>query len=127
MSPLCCRTKEQVNCRARKQQQQMDPRRGCPPQIPDRGQYVHSSHRSEVEKVDPKCKGSRECTEDINQTDMDGAEGEGGKMNDHDNLKQKLLEALHDLFSEKGLAAGLTYAQQYLHQVREVPSEFKTE
>ena len=48
-------------------------------------------------------------------------------MNDHDNLKQKLFEALHDLFSDKGLAAGLTYAQQYLLQVRDVPSEFKIE
>ena len=41
-------------------------------------------------------------------------------MNDHDNLKQKLFEALNDLFSEKG------YAQQYLLQIRDVPSEFKT-
>jgi hypothetical protein len=48
-------------------------------------------------------------------------------MSDHDNLKQKLFEALHDLFSEKGLAMGLTYASMYLDQVREVPSEFKTE
>jgi hypothetical protein len=48
-------------------------------------------------------------------------------MNDHDNLKQKLFEALHDLFSEKGLAAGLTYAGMYLHQVHDVPSEYKTE
>jgi hypothetical protein len=48
-------------------------------------------------------------------------------MNDHDNLKQKLFEALHDLFSEKGLAAGLIYAGVYLHQVHDVPSEFKTE
>jgi hypothetical protein len=49
------------------------------------------------------------------------------KMSDHDNLKQKLFEALHDLFSEKGLPMGLTYASMYLDQVREVPSEFKTE
>ena len=48
-------------------------------------------------------------------------------MSDHDNLKQKLFEALHDLFSEKGLAMGLTYASMYLDQVREVPSEFKSE
>lgn len=48
-------------------------------------------------------------------------------MSDHANLKQKLFEALHDLFSEKDLASGLTFAQQYLLQVREVPSEFKTE
>ena len=48
-------------------------------------------------------------------------------MSDHANLKQKLFEALHDLFSEKDLAMGLTFAQQYFLQVREVPSEFKTE
>jgi hypothetical protein len=48
-------------------------------------------------------------------------------MSDHDNLKQKRFEALHDLFSERGLATGLTYAQQYLLQVRDVPSEFTTE
>jgi hypothetical protein len=52
---------------------------------------------------------------------------EEDEMNDHDNLKQKLFEALHDLFSEKGLAAGLIYAGVYLHQVHDVPSEFKTE
>jgi hypothetical protein len=52
---------------------------------------------------------------------------EEDEMNDHDNLKQKLFEALHDLFSEKGLAAGLAYAGVYFHQVHDVPSEFKTE
>jgi hypothetical protein len=48
-------------------------------------------------------------------------------MSDHDYLKQKLFEALHDLLSEKGLALGLTYACTYLLQVRNVPERFKKE
>jgi len=48
-------------------------------------------------------------------------------MSDHDYLKQKLYQALHDLFSEKGLAMGLTYACTYLLQVHNVPDEFKEE
>ncbi len=50
-----------------------------------------------------------------------------GKMSDHDYLKQKLYEALHDLFSVKGLAMGLTYASVYLLHVRNVPDKFKKE
>jgi hypothetical protein len=48
-------------------------------------------------------------------------------MSDHDYLKQKLYEALHDLFSVKGLAMGLTYASVYLLHVRNVPDKFKKE
>ena len=46
-------------------------------------------------------------------------------MSDHGYLKQKLFEALHDLFTEKGLAMGLTYATTYLLHVRNVPAEFQ--
>ena len=48
-------------------------------------------------------------------------------MSDHDYLKQKLYDALHDVFSEKGLEMGLTYACSYLLHVRNVPSEFEDE
>jgi hypothetical protein len=54
----------------------MDPGRGCPAQIPDRGQYVHSSHRSEVEAVGPSHKVPREQTEHIDETGTGRAEGE---------------------------------------------------
>jgi hypothetical protein len=47
--------------------------------------------------------------------------------NERPRQPEKLFEALHDLFSKEGLAMGLTYAHQYLLQVRDVPSEFKTE
>jgi hypothetical protein len=65
-----------VNCGARKQQQQMDPGRGCPAQIPDRGQYVHSSHRSEVEEVGRRRKDPREHTAHTEETGTGRAEGE---------------------------------------------------
>jgi hypothetical protein len=69
-----------VNRRARKQQQQMDPGRGCPAQIPGRGQYVHSPHRSEVEEVGRRRKGPREHTGHIDKTGTDRAEGDGETM-----------------------------------------------
>jgi hypothetical protein len=65
-----------VNCGARKQQQQMDPGRGCPAQIPDRGQYVHSSHRSEVEEVGRRRKDPREHTAHTEEMGTGRAEGE---------------------------------------------------
>jgi hypothetical protein len=65
-----------VNCGARKQQQQMDPGRGCPAQIPDRGQYVHSSHRGEVEEVGRSHKVPREHTGHTDKTGTGRAEGE---------------------------------------------------
>jgi hypothetical protein len=54
----------------------MDPGRGCPPQIPFRGQYVRSSHRSEVEEVGPSHKGPRSGTEHIDETGTGRAQGE---------------------------------------------------
>jgi len=65
-----------VNRRVRKQQQQMDPGRGCPAQIPGRGQYVHSSHRREIEEVGPSHKDLREHTEYTDETGTGRAEGE---------------------------------------------------
>jgi hypothetical protein len=73
---LCSRARSKVNCGARKQQQEMDPGRGCPAQIPDRGQYVRSSHRSDVEEVGPSHKVPREHTERIDETGTGRAEGE---------------------------------------------------
>jgi hypothetical protein len=58
----------------------MDPGRGCPAQIPDRGQYVRSSHRSEVEEVGSSHMGPREHTEHIDETGAGRAEGEGEIM-----------------------------------------------
>jgi hypothetical protein len=54
----------------------MDPGRGCPPQILGRGQYVHSSYRSEVEEVGPSHKVPREHTEHTDKTGTGRAEGE---------------------------------------------------
>jgi hypothetical protein len=65
-----------VNCGARKQQQQMDPGRGCPAQIPGRGLYVHSSHRSEVEEVGRRRKDPREHSGHTDKTGTGRAEGE---------------------------------------------------
>jgi hypothetical protein len=48
-----------------------------PAQILDRGQYVHSSHRSEVEEVGPSHKVPREHTEHIDETGTGRVEGEG--------------------------------------------------
>ena len=64
-----------MNCGARKQQQQMDPGRGCPAQIPDRGQHVHSSHRSE-EEVSLRYKGPRGRTAHTDKMGTGRAEGE---------------------------------------------------
>jgi hypothetical protein len=46
-------------------------------------------------------------------------------MSDHDYLKQKLYEALHNLFSEKGLKMGLSYAGTVLLQAHRVPPQFR--
>jgi hypothetical protein len=54
----------------------MDSGRGYLPQIPDRGQYVHSSHRSEVEEVGLCHKGPLELAEHINKTSICPTEGE---------------------------------------------------
>jgi hypothetical protein len=54
----------------------MDSGRGCPAQIPDRGQYVPSSHRREVEEVGPSHKGPRSGSEHIDETGTGRAEGE---------------------------------------------------
>jgi hypothetical protein len=69
-----------VNYGARKQQQQMDPGRGCPAQIPGRGQYVHSSHRGEVEEIGRRRKGPREHAGHTDKTGTGRAEGEGETM-----------------------------------------------
>jgi hypothetical protein len=58
----------------------MDPRRGCPAQIPDRGQYVHSSRCSEVEEVGSSDKGPRGRAEHTDKTGMGRAEGEENLM-----------------------------------------------
>jgi hypothetical protein len=55
----------------------MDPGRGCPAQIPDRGQYVHSSHRNEVEEVGRSHKVPRKHTGHTDKTGTGRAEGEG--------------------------------------------------
>jgi hypothetical protein len=48
-------------------------------------------------------------------------------MSDRGYLKQKLYEAVNDLFTEKGLEMGLTYAATYILHVRKVPEEFRAE
>ena len=58
----------------------MDPARGCPPQIPDRGQYVHSSHRSKVEEVGRRRKDPREHTGHNEETGTGRAEGGAGHL-----------------------------------------------
>jgi hypothetical protein len=80
----------------------MDPGRGCPPQIPDRGQYLRSSHRSEVEEVGLCHKGPRGHTEHIDKTGICSAEGEemsGGivKYFEADSVGRKLNRVLYVL------------------------------
>ena len=48
-------------------------------------------------------------------------------MSDRGYLKQKLYEAVNDLFTDKGLEMGLTYAATYILHVRKVPEEFRAE
>jgi hypothetical protein len=69
-----------VSCGARKQQQQMDPGRGCPAQIPDRGQYVGPFYCSGVEKVGQCRKGARSVTEHIDETGTGRDQGLASKM-----------------------------------------------
>src|ERR1700684_3257802 len=56
------------------------PRKRKPAQIPDRGQYGHASHRSEVEEVGLSHKGPRERTAHTDETGTGRAESE--KMSD---------------------------------------------
>jgi hypothetical protein len=85
----------------------MDPGRGCPPQVPDRGQYVPSSHRSEVEEVGLRHKSPRELIEHTDETGMGPAEGE--EMTEQEQLIKEIRERLRNT-PKAGMIDSLAYA-----------------